>query len=127
MGDEETAGKKSQDPLLSALWEVLEATRVVQGVLRESELRTMANIARLEAGERLTEVVRESPISLARIQINEAIDRLTAARQVSRAATFRQLSEEGMTRKEISSKWGFSQQVVSKVVHYPDRSSGTGQ
>jgi DNA-binding transcriptional regulator LsrR (DeoR family) len=78
----------------------------------------MGNIARIQAGEPLTEVVRESPVSMARNELNDAFDRLTTARQASRAATFRQLTGEGMTRKEIASKWGFSQQVVSRVVNH---------
>lgn len=118
MANNEPVGRDTDNPLLSALGEVLEATRAAQAALRESELRTMENIARIQAGEPLTEIVRESPVSMARNELNDAFDRLTTARQASRAATFRRLAEEGMTRKEIASKWGFSQQVVSRVVNY---------
>ena len=64
---------------------------------------------------------------MARIDINDAIDRLISARQVSRAVSFRRLTEEGMNRKEIASKWGFSQQVVSRIMNYenPPRPSWT--
>jgi len=40
------------DPLLSALSEVLEATRVLQQALRDSEERTVRNLARLRSGDR---------------------------------------------------------------------------
>ena len=117
--------KKSDEPLVSALGEVLEAMRSLQRALRESEMRTVENMARLRAGEQLADIVRQTPVSTARIDINEAIDRLTTARQVSRAVGFRQLIEDGMTRKEIAAMWGFSQQVVSRIVHYEDPSAET--
>ncbi len=73
-------------------------------------------ISRLRAGERLTDVVRAGPSSRARSDINAALAGLTVARRGSRAATFRQLVGEGMTGKEIAANWGFSQQVVSRIV-----------
>ena len=127
VANNEPVGKDTENPLLSALGEVLETTRTAQAALQESELRTMGNIARIQAGEPLTEIVRESPVSMARNELNDAFDRLTAVRQASRAATFRQLAEEGMTRKEIASKWGFSQQVVSRVVNHDHGSIKRGQ
>ena len=119
--------RKSHEPVIVAVEEVLEAIRAVQRALRESEKRTEENLARLRATDRLTDVVRQSPVSMARLDINEAIDRLTTARQASRAACFRQLIEDGMTRKEIASKWGFSQQVVSRIVNYQDPSAAAGR
>ena len=32
-----------------------------------------------------------------------------------------------MTRKEIAAKWGFSQQVVSRIVNYADPSTAAGR
>jgi DNA-binding NarL/FixJ family response regulator len=119
--------RKSHEPVIAAVEEVLEAIRAVQRALRESEERTEENLARLRGAEQLADVVRQAPVSMARIDINQAIDRLTTARQASRAACFRQLIEEGMTRKEIASRWGFSQQVVSRIVNYEDQQAAAGQ
>ena len=118
--------RETDEPVMAALEGVLDAIRTLQRALKESEERTVANMARLRSGEALADVVREAPVSMARIDINEAIDRLIAARQVSRAVGFRQLIEDGMNRKEIASKWGFSQQVVSRVLNYEDRSTDIG-
>ena len=104
----------------SALSEVLEATRVLQQALRDSEERTVRNLARLRSGDRLVDLVRDVPNSLARMEINEALDRLTAARQRSRSATFRRLIDEGLSRKEIAANWGFSLTVVSRIINHDD-------
>jgi DNA invertase Pin-like site-specific DNA recombinase len=125
MASGESAGK-GNEPLLVALGEVLEAMAAVRAALQESEQRTLANMARLRAGEPLAEVVHQAPVSTARVSLNEAVDRLTRARQASRAATFRQLIEEGTTRKEIAAKWGFSLQVVSRIVNFEPRSPEAG-
>ncbi|MGO8873542.1 MAG: hypothetical protein ACLQPH_19480 [Acidimicrobiales bacterium] len=106
------------DPLLEALEEILNATRGAQRALRESEARIERNISRLRGGEPAVRVVQDVPSSNARTEINDALDRLIATRQRARAATFRRLIEEGMTRKEIAANWGFSQQVVSRIVNY---------
>ncbi len=116
----------SDEPVILALEEVIEAMRAVQRALRDSEVRTVENVARLRAGERLADIVRGAPVSMARIDINDAIGRLTTARQASRAVGFRQLIEDGMTRKEIASKWGFSQQVVSRIVNYGEPAAEAG-
>lgn len=108
------------DPLLSVLSEVLEATRVLQQALRDSEERTVRNLARLRSGDRLVDLVRDVPNSLARMEINEALDRLTAARQRSRSATFRRLIDEGLSRKEIAANLGFSLTVVSRIINHDD-------
>ncbi len=121
MAVDRSAGDDS-DPLLSALGEVLEATRVLQRALRDSEERTVRNMGRLRSGERLVVVVRVAPYSKARMEINEALDRLTAARQRSRGATFHRLVDEGLSRKEIASNWGFSQTVVSRIINRDDAS-----
>jgi hypothetical protein len=119
--------READEPVFAALEEVLEAIRTLQRSLRESEDRTVANMARLRSGEQLADIVRQAPVSMARIDINEAIDRLIAARQVSRAVSFRRLTEDGMNRKEIASKWGFSQQVVSRILNHDSPSAGTGR
>jgi DNA-binding NarL/FixJ family response regulator len=121
------ATSKSHEPVIVAVEEVLQAIRAVQRALRESEARTEENLTRLRRAEQLADVVRQAPVSMARIDINDAIDRLTTARQASRAACFRQLIEEGMTRKEIASRWGFSQQVVSRIVNHEDPPAATGR
>ena len=114
---------EERDPLLVALGEVLEATRFVQSVLRESEERTLGNISRIRAGERFTDLVREVPSSTLRTEINEALDRLIEVRQRSCAAMFLRLVEEGVSRKEIATNWGFSQTVVSRVMKNEDVSA----
>jgi hypothetical protein len=119
--------RKSREPVIVAVEEVLEAIRAVQRALRESETHTQENLARLRAADRFADVVRRAPASMVRLDINEAIDRLTTARRASRAACFRQLIEDGMTRKEMASTWGFSQQVVTRIVNYGDPSTATGR
>lgn len=112
------AEPEANDPVISALKEMLEANRSLQRVLMASEARMEEYLRRLKGGERTADLARASPAVTSRIEDNDAIDRLTRARQRSRAATFRRLIEEGMTRKEIAEGWGFSQQVVSRIVNY---------
>jgi hypothetical protein len=107
-----------QDPQLAALAEVLEANRALQDALRESEGRIVRYIAELEGGRSTSDMVRVTPASTVRIGDNDAFDRLTRARRRSRAATFRRLIDEGMSRKEIAEHWGFSQQVVSQILKH---------
>ncbi len=115
---EDTTG----DGLLDSLDEFLEANRSLQRVLWASEARTEAYVARLRAGERVIDIARAEAVGTARTEDNEALDRLTRARQRSRTATFRRLSSEGMSRREIADHWGFSQQMVSRILSHPSLS-----
>ncbi len=108
------------DALIAALEEVLEANRSLQGVLRASEERTRQYIALLAAGSPVADVVRSTPAVTPRNEGNSAIANFTRARQRSRSVAFLRLIEEGMSRKEIAGNWGFSQQVVSRIVNNPD-------
>jgi DNA invertase Pin-like site-specific DNA recombinase len=118
----------TSDHLFAALEEMVEATRAAHEALRLSEERTRQYIERLRAGERTIDIARAVPGSYARYEINGVMERLTAARQRARSASFRQLIVEGMSRKEIAANWGFSLQVVSKVLNYQDPSEpGTGR
>jgi DNA invertase Pin-like site-specific DNA recombinase len=114
------AGPGDGDPVIHAIEEMLEANRGLQQVLKASEARMEQYLRLLNSGVRAVDLARSYPAVTARIEDNEAIDRLTRTRQRSRAATFRRLIEEGMTRKEIAEGWGFSQQVVSRIVNYED-------
>lgn len=118
------AEPQNGDPVISAVEEMLAANRSLQHVLKASEARMEGYLRRLNAGARTIDLARTTPAVASRIEDNEAIDRLTRARQRSRAATFRRLIEEGMTRKEIADGWGFSQQVVSRIVNYQDVDAG---
>ncbi len=111
------------DSVISALEEMLQANRSLQQVLKASERRMEEYLRLLNAGVRTADLARSTSAMASRIEDNEAIDRLTRARQRSRAATFRRLIDEGMTRKEIAQGWGFSQQVVSRIVNYQDGES----
>lgn len=112
----------TSDHLFAALEEMAEATRAAHDALRLSEERNRQYIERLRAGERTIDMVRVIHGSNGRYEINGVMERLTAARQRARAATFRQLLAEGMTRKEIAANWGFSLQVVSKILNYKEPS-----
>ena len=109
---------EGQDALEHALSEVLEANRALQAVLEESAARTKWYIQRLRTGERVVDLARALPVEKDRTEDNEAIDRFTRARLRSRAATFQRLADEGMSRKEIAGLWGFSQQVVSRIINH---------
>ncbi len=112
------ATPEDEDPLIASLREFLEANRSLQRALQMREARIEGYIAALEAGDRAVDLARASPAVAARTTDNQAIDRLTKARQKSRARTFHRLIKEGMSRKEIAEIWGFSQQVVSRIVNY---------
>ena len=106
------------DELEHALSEVLDANRALQAVLEESATRTQGYIQRLRTGERVVDLVRALPVERDRTEDNEAIDRFTRARLRSRAVTFQRLADQGMSRKEIAQLWGFSQQVVSRIIRH---------
>jgi hypothetical protein len=65
--------RKSHEPVIAAVEDVLEAIRAVQRSLRESEERTEENLARLRSADRVADVVRQAPVSIARVDINEAL------------------------------------------------------
>jgi len=117
---ERSSTPEGEEGLRHALNEVLEANRALRAVLQESEARTRRYIDRLAAGDRVLDLVRAQPVDRVRTEDNQAIERFTRARQRSRAATFRRLSEEGMSRREIADLWGFSQQMVSRIVNLKD-------
>jgi hypothetical protein len=118
--EESPSAVPENDALVVALGELMDANLVLQDVLRESAARTERYIERLRAGDRVLDLVGSRPVNQDRAQDNEAIDQFTRARQRSRAATFRRLGEEGMSRKEIAELWGFSQQMVSRILNYRD-------
>ncbi len=109
-----------EDGLLLALDELLEANLALQRVLEESAARTRGYLDQLHAGARAVDLVETQPIQRDRTEDNEAIERFTRARQRSRMAVFGRLGDEGMSRKEIAGRWGFSQQMVSRIVNRSD-------
>jgi hypothetical protein len=116
----EESESRESDPLLAALDRVLQANRATQQALIGNEERTLRYIARVRAGDRVVDMAREGLAAERRTELNAAMADLIAARQGSRHAIFRQLVADGMTRKEIAAIWGFSQQVVSRIVNYED-------
>jgi DNA invertase Pin-like site-specific DNA recombinase len=110
------AAPDEHDPLIAALLEVLDANRSLQGVLHGSEARILHYIAELRSGRRTADLVRSTATEAVRNEDNHGFERLTRARRQSRAATFRRLIDEGMSRREIAENWGFSQQVVSRIL-----------
>jgi hypothetical protein len=109
-----------EDGLLLALDELLEANLALQRVLEESAARTRGYLEQLRAGARAVDLVQAQPVGRDRTEDNEAIDRFTRARQRSRMAAFGRLGDEGMSRKEMAGRWGFSQQMVSRIVNRSD-------
>ena len=103
--------------LLRAVTEMLAATQAARAVLERSESRIEEYLRRLRAGDRASDIAREGRPGGARLEDNDAIQNLMRARQLARAATFRQLVGEGMSRKEIASIWGFSHQVVARSIN----------
>ncbi len=106
------------DPLITAVGELLAANLALQQVLQESAGRMERYLELLAGGARAIDMTRRTPPTAARSEDNQAIDRLTLARRQARAATFHRLIAEGMSRREIAEHWGFSQQVVSRIVNF---------
>jgi hypothetical protein len=115
---------QGDDGLLLALDEFLEANLALQRVLQESATRTRGYLEQLRAGARAVDLVQAQPVERDRMEDNEAIERFTRARQRSRTAAFGRLGEEGMSRKEMAGRWGFSQQMVSRIVNRSDTTGG---
>ncbi len=111
------AAPQEDDPLFSAVEGMYDANLAAQRVLREAQGRIEQYMTLLRTGHRAVDIAREHPPAKERDETNEAIEHLTRARQRARAETFRRLIDEGMSRKEIANGWGFSVQVVSRIVN----------
>jgi hypothetical protein len=115
-----SSAAQGEDGLLLALEELLEANLTLQRVLQESAARTRGYLEKLRAGARAVDLVQAQPVERDRTEDNEAIEWFTRARQRSRMAAFGRLGDEGMSRKEMAGRWGFSQQMVSRIVNRSD-------
>ena len=100
--------------LIEATREMVAANEAYQAALVTNATLLRRLVERLEDGESVVEIVRQSPGKPGRAAAKSAEDVLAGARTRFRVALVRACTAGGMSTKEIASNMGTSRQLVER-------------
>ena len=112
--------------IVVAMRSLIEANRNVRTVLARAEELLAQGVARLEAGERPTEILATVPASAQRQATQDALDGAAAARHELRLQMIAACLADGMTPRQIADAWGVSRQRADRFVQEIRRGSDDG-